>query len=599
MQWTTWEPPIVQWRTNALYQWTKALGLSDTEELKKHAAIDVSWFWQQASKRLETRWFKRYKDVVELSHGRRKADWFYKGKMNAAEQLINKSKEVMGQTAFIDEDGEWTYERLAAEVQEAAGKLRKAGIQKGGRTAVLAGVGKQPAVIYMALMYIGSVVCPYNPRWTAAAGEEVHAHFQPEWIIVGAGASAAEAEERYNMEASHIIHLGNDSSSRHKQWETMPAGKKKETPAKTEGADAALIVFSNSPADPGHGYVLSHTSLFMKSGTEIGLVWDVRPGDRLWWLAREWGFEQLFALVGTLANNGQYCLFSWDGQSADAGSTIEAYGITHIGVDSPSVQTASSQTQSKWKEYHLHSLRYVLTWETDWMRGDLQWTIDVLTRGRIPLLKAFGGAHASGMITADLPDRRVHPEKYNSRLPGMVMDTWDSEGYAVRHIPGRVVIKKPWPNSLETMVDGKTQYDSSPWSWWKDVWAGDGFLIDDGEGYTYAGEHSDINKVEQQNVSLLPLEQWLEGMASVETAILRWNGGSAEAIIAPAEGWSGTIGWKQDLSEKWLEAQKFPLKSVQIVSTPPGNVNKRMWRNAFKRGKFTIEREEFIFTEEK
>lgn len=597
MQWTTWEPPIVQWRTNALYHWTKALGLSDTEELKKHAAIDVSWFWQQASKRLETQWFKRYKDVVELSHGRRKAGWFYKGKMNAAEQLINKSTEVMEQTAFIDESGEWTYHRLAQEVQAAAGKLRKAGIQKGTRAAVLAGVDKQSAVVHLALMYIGAAVCPYNPNWTAATEEKIHAHFRPEWFIVGAGSSVAA--EKYNMEPSQMIQLGEEPSSRCIHWETMPAGKKKERPEKTDGADPAFIFFSNVPGESVQGYVLSHASLFMKSGTEIGLVWDVRPGDRLWWLAREWGFEQLFAMVGTLANNGQYFLFSWEGQSTDAGSTIEAYGITHIGVDSPSVQMASSQTQSKWKEYHLHSLRYVLTWEADWMRGDLQWTIDVLTRGRIPLLKAFGGAHASGMITADLPDRPVHPEKYNSRLPGMMMDTWDSEGYAVRHTPGRVVVKKPWPNSLEIMIDGKVQYDSSPWSLWKDVWAGREFLIDDGEGYTYAGEYSDINKVEQQNVSLLPLEKWLEGMDSVETAVLRWNGGSAEAVIVPAEGWSGTIGWKQDLSERWLEAQTFPLKSIQIVSTSPENVNKRMWRNAFKRGEFIIEREEFIFTVEK
>ncbi|MDZ5782845.1 AMP-binding protein [Marinococcus luteus] len=599
MQWTTWEPPIVQWRTNALYHWTKALGLSDTEELKTHAAIDVSWFWQQASKRLETRWFKRYKEVVELSQGRRKAGWFYKGKMNAAEQLTNKSKEVMEQTAFIDESGEWTYERLAEEVQEAAGRLRKAGVQKGGRAAVLARVDKQSAVVYMALLYIGAAAAPYNPCWTTAIADEAHAQFQPEWLIVGAGSSTAEAEERFSMESSQIIQLSGEVSSRHKQWETMPAGKKKEKPEKTDGADAALILFGESPGEPVQGYVLSHTSLFIKSGTEIGLVWDIRPGDRVWWLAREWGFEQLFAMVGTLANNGQYGLFSWDDKSTDAGSTIEAYGITHIGVDSLSAQTASSQTQSKWKEYHLHSLRYVLTWEADWMRRDLQWVMDVLTRGRIPLLKAFGGAHASGMIIADLPDRRVHPEKYNSRLPGMVMDTWDSEGYAVRHTPGRVVVKKPWPNSLEVMVDGQVQYDSSPWSLWKDVWADDGFLIADGEWYTYAGEYSDINKVEQQNVSLLPLEKWLEGMDSVETALLRWSGGSAEAVIAPAEGWSGTIGWKQDLSERWLEAQKFPLKSIQIVSIPPDNVNKRIWRSAFKRGKFIIEREEFIFIEEK
>ncbi|GEK58855.1 hypothetical protein CHL76_05020 [Marinococcus halophilus] len=596
MQWTTWEPPIVQWRTNALYHWTLALGLNDTEELKKHAAIDVSWFWQQASKRLETKWIRRYKDTVELSRGRREAVWFYKGKMNAAEQLINKSKEGMQQTAFIDENGEWTYEMLAGYVQEAAGKLRAAGINKGERAAVAAEPDKQSAVIFMALAYIGAVACPYYTRWTAETEAQAHTHFQPEWLIIKTGAFVSEAEERYGLAAAKIIQLDGEPSSKYKQWQTLPAGKNKEKPEKTNGTDPAMVLFNESEKGASEGYVLSHANLFIKSGTEIGLVWDVRPKDRLWWLSREWGFDQLFAMFGTFANNAVYCLFSWNDQGADAGSTIEAQGITHIGVDSLSARTASVQAQSKWKEYHLHSLRYVLTWEEDWMRSDLQWVMNVLTRGRIPLLKAFGGACASGMIIADLPDRGVHPEKYNSRLPGMVADTWDSEGYAVRHAPGRIVVKKPWPGSREVLVDGQVKYNGAPWSLWKDVWAGTGFLIDDEEGYTYAGEQSDINKVGQRTVSLLPLEKWLEGMDSVETALLRWNGGSAEAVIAPAEGWSGSIGWKQELAERWLEAQTFPLKSIQIVSAPPDNVNKRVWRNVFKRGTFIIEDEKFIFT---
>src|ERR1700730_15761140 len=88
-----WEPSP-EWieHTND-YQVLKRLGVNKREEFLRYSTEHLEEFWAEMTREADIHWFQRFERVLDASRGVEWARWFVGGKINIADNCLDRHKD--------------------------------------------------------------------------------------------------------------------------------------------------------------------------------------------------------------------------------------------------------------------------------------------------------------------------------------------------------------------------------------------------------------------------------------------------------------------------------------------------------------------------
>jgi acetyl-CoA synthetase len=143
-------------------------------------------------------------------------------------------------------------------------------------------------------------------------------------------------------------------------------------------------------------------------------------------------------------------------------SIIERYAVTVFVTTAGAMRYLSRQDPELLKKHNLDTLRLIITTAEPFEEEIWRWTYQYIgtgtapavdsvperLTGRIPVIHAFIQTELGTFVTGQLPNYVFTPLKPGSAgppMPGFYIDVVDEEGRPARGIPGRLVLKAPWP----------------------------------------------------------------------------------------------------------------------------------------------------------
>jgi O-succinylbenzoic acid--CoA ligase len=170
------------------------------------------------------------------------------------------------ETALVAGDRTFTFTEYRQLVVSVQRRLVEAGVTGGSRVVTIAENSLQHVVVLMALVRMGAVACPVNPRFPAALVDKVVAAVRADLLVLSVGASRA---------ASVVPHLPLEDLV-----SVSPGGSAGDRAVMNLDRDATVILSSGSTGTPKAAVLTAGNHFFSALGSNRNI--PVGPGDR--WL---------------------------------------------------------------------------------------------------------------------------------------------------------------------------------------------------------------------------------------------------------------------------------------------------------------------------
>ena len=157
-----------------------------------------------------------------------------------------------------------------------------------------------------------------------------------------------------------------------------------------------------------------------------------------------------------------------------------------------------------------------------------KWYYTVIGKERCPIMDTWWQTETGGFMIAPLPITPLKPGSATHPLFGIDVDVVDDDGTPVK--PGEegiLVIKKPWPGMLRTVLNDPERYQQQYWSRFGNMYEAGDSARKDKDGYIWViGRIDDVLKVSGYRL----------GTAEVESALVSHDAvAEAAAIGLPHE----------------------------------------------------------------
>jgi acetyl-CoA synthetase len=521
-------------------------GLGSLEELGRRSVEDIAWYWDAVQRDLDWRWSTPFTGVVDLSRGIQWPRWFPGGRMNLAENCVDRHLDGPRRDAVAiiseAEDGgvrTVTYAQLSQEVARLANALRRLGVAAGDAVGVFLPMGQEAAVATLATSRIGAVYTPcfsgYGAQAVAtrldgcAAGVVITADaFTRRGQPIAMKRTADEAVVSCSSVRHVIVHrrTGGDvpwTPGRDIWWHDAVAGEAATCDALPVEADhPAVIIYTSGTTGRPKGAVLTQGGFGLKSAHDWAYVFDVGEESRMFWVTDLGWLMGPMLITGTLLRGGTVVLFEGtpDYPKPDRlWSLVERHRVTHLGI-SPTAVRALMPHGTDWIAGHdLSALRIIGSTGEPWNPEPYRWLFEHAGQGRVPIINYTGGTEISGGILSCFPIAPIKPCSFYGPIPGMAAECFDDAGKPVRGEVGELVITRPWPGMTAGFWKDPDRYLETYWSRWPDVWVHGDWAYVDPDGFWYIhGRSDDTLKIAGKRVGPAEIESVLVGHPAVTEA---------------------------------------------------------------------------------
>ena len=171
-QWL-WEPTPDWIEKTNVARFMRKLGFDSREKFLAYSSEQLEEFWGQMVRETEIHWSEPYRQVLDTSRGVEWAQWFVGGKLNIAENCLDRHV-ASGNVAILWEGEDQTvrsltFAELAADVNRLANALRGLGLQAGDRVALCMPMIPEVVTILYACFKLGVIVVPIFAGFGAGA----------------------------------------------------------------------------------------------------------------------------------------------------------------------------------------------------------------------------------------------------------------------------------------------------------------------------------------------------------------------------------------------------------------------------------------------
>jgi acetyl-CoA synthetase len=549
----TTEPSDIIWRPTRevaerarIGRFMRAHGVPTLAELQRRSVADPGWYWAAVERDLGVRWTTPYTQVLDESAGAPWARWFPGGRLNFADNCLDRHVEAGGgdKPAIVwegdrGESRTLTYAELLREVSRLANALTELGVEEGDRVGIFLPMSPEAAIATLAVARIGAIYTPCFSGFGAGAVASRLADCEAKVVITADGfhrrgqlvklkETADEAVAQCPSVRAVLIHrrLGREVTwvtGRDHWWDEVVARQPDHAPARAvEANQPFLIIYTSGTTGRPKGAVLTQGGFMLKTAHDFAYCMDVGSADRLFWLTDLGWLMGPMTLTAALFLGATAVVF--EGVPDHPGpdrlwSLVERHRISVMGISPTAVRVLMAHGETPVQAHDVSSLRIIGSTGEPWNPEPYRWLFENVGKGRIPIINYTGGTEISGGILGCFPIASLKPCAFSGPIPGMAAECFGDDGRPVRGQVGELVITRPWPGMTAGFWRDPARYEETYWSRWPGVWIhGDWARVDEDGFWFIQGRSDDTLKIAGKRLGPAEVESALVGHPAVAEA---------------------------------------------------------------------------------
>ncbi len=553
-----WRPTSEQIARTRVRELMERVGAETFDELHAWSVEDVARFWDTALEHLGLDWYTPYTKTLDASGGFPWARWFVGGRTNIVLNCLDRHAKgaLADQEAVVGEadDGtvtRYTYAELKDLVGRAAGLLRDLGVERGDRVGIYMPMVPEVVVALFACFQVGAVAVPVFSAFGAhALGVRMRdAEAKVLFTADGGFRRGKKAAIKPNADLAlaeapsveHVIVLrrtGEEVSmqeGRDLWWHDAVEGGEPDEETEVLDAEArSMLLYTSGTTGRPKGTVHTHAGVLAQIAKELGYAFDVRAGDRLFWLTDIGWMMGPWEMIGTTCLGGT--VFVYEGApnwptSDRLFEIVAKHRITHLGVAPTAIRLLRREGDDVVGSHDLSTLRILGSTGEPWDADSWTWFLEKVGGGHCPILNISGGTEMMGCLLSPLPMTALKPCTLRGPGLGMDVDVFDDDGKPIREGIGHLVLKQPAPSLTKSFLGDDERYLETYFErFGEDVWYHGDWAYIDGDGYWFLhGRSDDTVNVAGKRI----------GPAEVEAAVVAHPDASEAAAVGVPDSLKG------------------------------------------------------------
>ena len=519
---------------------------SSIREFVRWSQRDPHHFWPAVLEDLGVVWSRPYEQVVDVTNGPERADWFVGGQTSIGLNCIDvPATQVPDQLALIAEDESgnarrWTFLEASQEINRLANLLRHLGIERGDRVACLMPMVGEVVFAMLATMKVGAIFIPIFSGYAAPAVRERLVDSGSRLLFTADFGMRRGKQFPLKEQADlavdgvetieHMIvlqradTLASMKSDRDLWWHEAVASFDDDAVSEIMGAmDPALMIYTSGTTGKPKGTVHTHAGCMVQMGKELRYNFDVGARDDLMWWFTDIGWMMgPWEIIGCWLNRVPFVVF--EGTPDYPGpdriwSMVERYGITHLGISPTAIRLLMRSGSEPVDAHPMETLRILGSTGEPWDSESYRWYFDKVGKGKLPIINISGGTDIVGCFLAPLPVLPLVETSLQSPGLGMDIDVFDEDGNSIEGEVGYLVCKSPAPSMTRSLWNADERYLETYWSKFPGVWNhGDWALVDEEGQWFLLGRADDTLNIAGRRVGPGEIESALIGHPAVSEA---------------------------------------------------------------------------------
>ena len=435
--------------------------------------LDYDGLWQWSVTELEDFWAAIWEffevgdsndyDEVLTSDGMPGADWFSGAELNLAAFLLAQGDGVNEAIVTVDERGNSTVltrAELRDQTARLASTLRAAGVNPGDRVVgYVPNIGKA-VVAFLATAWIGAVWSSVGQDYAAPAAIDRFAQLEPVVLIAADGyvfngkihdrIDAVRDIQSAIPSVTTTILIDRIGSTEPRgecmTWAEAVSGEDRVDPVSVPFSSPLWVLFSSGTTGIPKGLVHGHGGILIETLKQMGLHWNLRGDDRVfWYTSPSWVMWNL--QLSTLVIGGSIVCYDGSPTYPDASTLwrlVSDLGVTFFGSSPGYLQATADAGVAPAQQFDLTRLRAMGSTGSPLSPHMHEWaTAEV---GAVPLYSMSGGTDIAGAFCGGSPTVPIWPGELSVRCLGVAMEAWDESGQAQVDSVGEMVIHRPMPS---------------------------------------------------------------------------------------------------------------------------------------------------------
>ena len=537
-----WHPPPELVAASNARALLNELGIADYDTLIRRADADPAWFWGKIAGKLA--FYRQWDEILDLSRGVPFARWCVGGKTNLVLNALDRHRgtERWSQEVIVAEDEtgrlvRWSYATLNDHVCRLAAGLASLGLKPGDVVGLFLPTIPEAVAAYLACAKIGAVALPMFSGFGANAVVDRLGSSGAVALITADGTSrrrsyvpmkAVADEAAASLPAlKHIIVVRNGGgevswqAGRDHWYDELIAGQNPDFPTVELDAEAPLmLMYTSGTTGRPKGTVHTHVGFPAKMLLDVGIIMDLKPGDRMLWMSdMGWLVGPLVAVAVTI-QGASVVLAEGSPDYPDQGRMwrlIQDHRVSFLGLAPTTARGFMRNAGGGVENYDLSSLRICASTGEVWTPEAWAWTFEKVCKGRVPLLNYSGGTEVGGGILSGTVLLPIKPCSFARSIPGMGAAVVDAQGNPEPPgVVGELVLTKPSIGLTRSLWHDDQRYLESYWGDIPGMWRhGDWAMIDEDGYWTILGRSDDTLKIAGKRTGPSEIEALLAGTGLV------------------------------------------------------------------------------------
>jgi acetyl-CoA synthetase len=596
----------------------KAKGFTSYDELYNWSIAHPEEFWADQANELE--WYKPWEKVLDESQAPF-YKWFTGAKTNIIHNAIDRHVKTWrrNKLALIweGEDGTlrtFSYHMLDREVSKIASVLKSMGVHKGDIVTIYLPRIPELVLCMLACAKLGAAHSVVYGGFSVEALADRINDAQSRLLITADGGFmrgkvlslkqiADEAMARSPTVQNCIVvqRTGKEVNmeSGRDLWlhdlMALPIASAQCPTVEMDAEDMLFILYTSGTTGKPKGVLHTHGGYMVGTYASLKYVFDLKEEDR-WWCAADpgWITGHSYIVYSPLlmgatsfiyegAPNYPYPDRWW--------SIVARYGISIL-YTAPTAIRSLMRFGDAWPNRHdLSTLRMLGSVGEPINPEAWRWYSNVIGGGRCPIMDTWWQTETGHFMITPTPVVPLKPGSATRPFLGIEIDIVHEDGTPCEaNEDGLLIIKRPWPGMLRTILNDPDRYVESYWSKVPNVYTVGDSARKDEDGYTWIiGRLDDVIKVSGYRLGTAEVESALVSHHAVAEAAAiglphELKGNAIHCFVILREGFEGSPQLEDELKAH-VAHEMGPIarpEKIDFVSSLPKTRSGKIMRRVLK-----------------